>query len=122
VIIEDYYARLDGPEPMRGLELVEPTVEFLIALPGNEVRGTGSADLGDYIAGRPDVGRRHKILRTSVDGDLEMVYGIVTEGDGRGTGSFVAVALISPEKRVARYQAFFHPDFGMFPLPQGDTA
>ena len=42
MIIEDYYARLDGPEPLTGLDLVEPDVEFLIALPGTEVRGCRS--------------------------------------------------------------------------------
>jgi hypothetical protein len=119
VIIDDYFARLDGPEPLSGLDLVEPDVEFLIALPGREVAGTGRDELGDYIAGRPAVGRRHKILRRSADGDLEMVYGVVTEGDGRGTGSFVSVALISPGEKLARYQSFFHPTFGMYPLPGG---
>jgi hypothetical protein len=119
MIIEDYYARLDGAEPLTGLELVEPEVEFLLALPGTEVSGSGRDALRDYIAGRPAVGRRHTVLRRCVDGDLEMVYGIITEGDGRGTGSFSSVALISDDKRVARYQAFFHPGFGMFPLPGG---
>lgn len=28
------YARLDGPEPERGLDLVTPDVRFLLALPG----------------------------------------------------------------------------------------
>ncbi|SDG89726.1 hypothetical protein [Pseudonocardia oroxyli] len=119
MIIEEYYTRLDGPEPLSALDLAEPDIAFLIALPGAEVTGDGHADLQDYIEGRPAVGRRHTVLRRSVDGDLEMVYGVITEGDGRGTGSFSSVALISPDKRVARYQAFFHPGFGMFPLPGG---
>lgn len=122
VIIEDYYARLDGPEPLSALELVEPRVEFLIALPGNEVRGTGLADLTAYITARPDVGRRHHVRRRGVDGELEMVYGLITEGDGRGTGSFSAAAEISPAGRVARYQVFFHPEFSIFPLPEGGPA
>jgi hypothetical protein len=33
VVIVDYFARLDGPDPMSGLELAEPDVEFLLALP-----------------------------------------------------------------------------------------
>ncbi|QJY47120.1 nuclear transport factor 2 family protein [Pseudonocardia broussonetiae] len=119
MIIEEYYTRLDGSESLTALDLVEPDVSFLIALPGTEVTGTGHAALRDYIEGRPAVGRRHTVLRRSVDGDLEMVYGIITEGDGRGTGSFSSVALISADERVARYQAFFHPSFGMFPLPGG---
>ncbi|MBK1787421.1 nuclear transport factor 2 family protein [Prauserella cavernicola] len=119
MIIEDYYARLDGPRPLDGLELVEPDVAFLFALPGHEVSGTDRDDLKAYIEGRPPVGRKHQVLRRSRDGDLEMVYGIVTEGDGRGTGSFSAVALLSSDRRVARYQAFFHPTFALFPLPAG---
>jgi hypothetical protein len=117
VVIANYFARLDGPDPMTGLELAEPDVEFLLALPDRELRGSGLADLRAYIAGRPAVGRKHVILRSCVDGDLEMVYGVVTEGDGQGTGSFVSVGLVSPAGRLARYQAFFHPVFGMFPLP-----
>jgi hypothetical protein len=117
MIVEEYLARLDGPEPLIGLELVEPDVEFLIALPGREVTGTGRDELGAYIAGRPAVGRRHNLVRSAADGDLEMVYGFITEGDGRGTGSFVSVGLVSPDERIARYQSFFHPTFGMYPLP-----
>jgi hypothetical protein len=117
VVIADYFARMDGPDPMDALELAEPDIEFLLALPDQEVRGSGIEDLRAYISGRPAVGRKHKVLRSSVDGDLEMVYGVVTEGDGRGTGSFVSVGLVSPAGRLARYQSFFHPVFGMFPLP-----
>jgi hypothetical protein len=117
VVIADYFDRLDSPDPMSGLELAEPGIEFLLALPDREVRGSGLDDLGAYIAGRPAVGRKHVVLRGSTDGDLEMVYGIVTEGDGHGTGSFVSVGLISPAGRLARYQSYFHPVFGMFPLP-----
>jgi hypothetical protein len=117
VVIADYFDRLDGPDPMSGLELVEPDIEFLLALPGREVRGRGLDDLGAYISGRPAVGRRHVILRSSVDRDLEMIYGAVTEGDGQGTGSVVSVGLLSAAGRLARYQSFFHPVFGMFPLP-----
>lgn len=117
LVIADYFARLDGPDPMSGLELAEPDVEFLLALPDREVRGSGRDDLGAYLAGRPAVGRKHVVLRSCVDGDLEMVYGIVTEGDGHGTGSFVSVGLVSSAGRLARYQSFFHPVFGMFPLP-----
>jgi hypothetical protein len=47
-----------------------------------------------------------------------MVHGIVTEADGRGTGSFTATALVT-DGLVSRYQAFFRPDFGMFTLPEG---
>ena len=121
MVIDDYFARLDGSAPLTGLELVEPDIEFLLALPDGEVTGSGRDDLGAYISGRPSVGRRHDVIRRSVDGDLEMVYGIVVEGDGRGTGAFVSVGLVSPNGLLARYQSFFHPSFTMYPLP-GVTA
>lgn len=122
MVITEYYARIDGREPLTGLELVEPDVEFLIALPGNEMTGKGQDALRDYLEGRPPVGRKHNVVRGCSDGDLEMVYGYVTEGNGKGTGSFSGVALLSPAKKVARYQAFFHPDFHMFALPEGENA
>lgn len=122
MIIEDYYARLDGDTPSTALELVEPDVEFLISLPGREITGAGRADLQAYIDGRPAVGRRHRVSARGTDGDLEMVYGIITEGDGRGTGSFSSVALVSPQRRLVRYQAFFHPTFGMLEMPAGGGA
>ncbi|MCM3849078.1 MAG: nuclear transport factor 2 family protein [Actinomycetota bacterium] len=118
MVIVDYYSRLDGAEPLRGLDLVEPDIEFLIALPGGEVTGSGRADLAAYISGRPPVGRRHGVLRSSVDGDLEMVYGVVTEQDGRRTGAFSGVALVSPGGLIARYQVFFHPSFSLYPQPE----
>ena len=120
MIIEEYYGRLDGTDPLSGLDLVATDVEFLISIPGTDVRGSGRADLEAYVAGRPPVGRRHHVHRRAVDGDLEMVHGVVTEADGRGTGSFTATALVS-DGVVMRYQAFFRPDFGMFPLPAGGS-
>ncbi|NKQ54692.1 nuclear transport factor 2 family protein [Amycolatopsis sp. K13G38] len=122
MVIEDYYARLDGPEPLSGLDLLEPDVEFLLALPGKEVTGRGRDDMRAYVAGRPAVGRRHNVVRRGSDGDLEMVYGFITEQDGRGTGSFTSVVLLSPDKKIARYQSFFSPAFNLFPLPEGEAA
>ncbi|KAA9151010.1 nuclear transport factor 2 family protein [Amycolatopsis acidicola] len=122
MVIVDYYARLDGPEPLTGLDLVEPDVGFLLALPGNEVSGSGREELRAYLEGRPAVGRKHTVVRQSADGDLEMVYGYITEGDGRGTGSFTSVALLSADKKLLRYQSFFHAGFNIFPLPAGAAA
>lgn len=116
VLIADYFARLDGPEPLTGLELVEPDIEFLLALPGSEISGRGLDDLGSYISGRPAVGRKHRVLRSCRDHELEMVYGVVVEGpEEKPTGSFASVGVVSPHDRLARYQAFFHPTFSMFP-------
>ncbi|GAB3571239.1 hypothetical protein GCM10027445_26280 [Amycolatopsis endophytica] len=122
MVITDYYARIDGPEPLTGLNLVEPGVEFLIAVRGDDTTGNGQDALRDYLEGRPPVGRKHNVISACSDGDLEMVYGYVTEGNGKGTGSFSAVALLSPDQKIARYQAFFHTTFHMFALPEGNNA
>lgn len=114
MLIPDYYARLDGQEPLTGLELVDPDVRFLIVVPTGEVSG-GYDALCDYITGRPvAIGREHRVLRGSRDGDLESVYGQVTE-HGRSIGSFAALGRVTEGGRLSHYQAFFHPDFGMYP-------
>lgn len=116
MLIADYFARLDGPDPLSGLELAESDIEFLLALPGNEVSGRGLEELASYISGRPAVGRKHRVLRSSRDDELEMAYGVVVEGsEQKPTGSFASVGVVSPGGKLARYQSFFHPTFSMFP-------
>ncbi|MFD8868759.1 nuclear transport factor 2 family protein [Streptomyces sp. NPDC059590] len=105
-----YMAGMDSRHPERTLDLLEPDFRFLIALPGREVTGTSREDFAAYIAGRNPVDRAHEILRHSRDGDVETVYGVVTEG-GRYTGSFLSAAVISPGGLLARYQSFFTTSF-----------
>ncbi|MFH8492520.1 nuclear transport factor 2 family protein [Streptomyces coeruleorubidus] len=105
-----YMASMDSRHPERTLELLEPAFRFLLALPGKEVVGKSKEDFAAYIAGRGAVDRSHEILRYSRDGDLETVYGVVTEG-GRYTGSFLSAAVISPGGLLARYQSFFTTSF-----------
>ncbi|ADI12954.1 hypothetical protein SBI_09836 [Streptomyces bingchenggensis BCW-1] len=105
-----YMAGMDSRYPERTLDLLEPDFRFLIALPGREVTGKSREDFAAYIAGRNPVDRAHEILRHSRDGDVETVYGVVTEG-GRYTGSFLSAAVISPGGLLARYQSFFTTSF-----------
>ncbi|MPY50381.1 nuclear transport factor 2 family protein [Streptomyces sp. K1PN6] len=105
-----YFASMDSPHPERTVDLLEPGFRFLLALPGKEVTGKSRDDFAAYIAQRNPVRRAHKILRHSRDGDLETVYGIVTE-DGRYTGSFLSAAVTAPSGLLARYQSFFTTDF-----------
>jgi hypothetical protein len=51
-----------------------------------------------------------------VDGDVEMVYGVVTES-GRPTGAFMSAALVSPAGRMASYQSFFTTSFELVDWP-----
>lgn len=114
MLIPDYYARLDGPDPLSALELVEPDVRFLIAVPSGEISG-GFDELRDYITARPTgIGRVHRSLRCSTDRDIESVYGQVTER-GVSIGSFSALGRVSEVGRLSHYQAFFHPEFAMLP-------
>jgi len=108
--LRDYMASMDSRHPERTLDLLEPDFRFLIALPGKEVIGKSREDFAAYIAGRNPVERAHEILRYSRDGDVETVYGVVTEG-GRYTGSFLSASVVSPGGLMARYQSFFTTSF-----------
>ncbi|GAA2309336.1 nuclear transport factor 2 family protein [Streptomyces violaceusniger] len=108
--LRTYMASMDSPHPERTLDLLEPDFRFLIALPGTEVTGESREDFAAYLAGRNPVDRAHEILRHSRDGDVETVYGVVTER-GRYTGSFLSAAVISPAGLMARYQSFFTTSF-----------
>jgi hypothetical protein len=110
MVLRAYFAGMDSRQPEQTLELLEPDFRFLIAVPGKEVTGTSREDFAAYIAGRNPVDRTHEILRHSRDGDLETVYGVVTEG-GEYTGSFHSGAVITPGGLMARYQAFFTTSF-----------
>ncbi|MFI6931795.1 nuclear transport factor 2 family protein [Streptomyces sp. NPDC050287] len=105
-----YMASMDSRHPERTLDLLEPDFRFLIALPGKEVIGNSKEDFAAYIAGRNPVDRAHEILRHSRDGDVETVYGVVTEG-GQYRGSFLSAAVVSPGGLLARYQSVFTTSF-----------
>jgi hypothetical protein len=115
-VIPDYMARMDSDDPRQALELLVPDFRFLIALPGREATGTSRDDFAAYIAGRNAVERGHEILRHSSDGDLETVYGVVTES-GKTVGSFLSAALVTPDGRMARYQSYFSTTYDLIDRP-----
>ena len=115
-VLREYMACMDGADPGKALDWVEPDFRFLIALPGGEVTGRSKADFAAYIAGRDATERVHHILRSAVDRDLEMAYGVVTES-GRPVGAYHSAAVLSPARRMARYQAFFSTSFDLFDWP-----
>lgn len=108
--LRTYMASMDSDHPERTLDLLEPDFRFLIALPGSEATGESREDFAAYIAGRNPKDRSHEILRHSRDGDVETVYGVVTES-GRYAGSFLSAAVISPGGLLSRYQSFFTTSF-----------
>jgi hypothetical protein len=121
MVLTEYMARMDGQNPAEALDLLEPALHFLLALPTGNVRGESREDFAGYIANRNPVDRAHHILRRAVDGDLEMVYGIVTE-QGQPTGAFLSAARISSQGRMRSYLSFFDSSFHLIELPDGDSS
>ena len=110
MLIREYMARLDSDDPGSAMDLVEPDVNFLLALPSGPVGGTSRSDLWGYVSHRPAVTRRHHITRVSSHGDFEAVYGVVTDDDVE-TGAFLASATLSPSRLMQRYLVYFDKDF-----------
>jgi hypothetical protein len=113
--LEQYYASVDAGDIDRAMTLVAPDVSFAILLPDTAVRGTGRQGLIDYLDGRGEVVRRHVVLRSSRDGNLEFVYGKVVEDDRTTTGHFLAAAHLDGAGLIAGYQVSFDPEPGLLP-------
>ncbi|WP_248963338.1 nuclear transport factor 2 family protein [Sphaerisporangium perillae] len=116
MVLCEYMACMDSQDPEKALEYVEPDFRFLLALPGGQVSGQSREDFALYIAGRKAVVRVHNVLRSAVDGNLEMVYGVVTES-GKPTGAFHSAAVVSANGKMARYQSFFTTSFELLDWP-----
>ncbi|WP_046470184.1 hypothetical protein [Allosalinactinospora lopnorensis] len=119
--IREYMARLDSEDPQSAMDLVEPHVSFLLALPSGPVSGTSREELWGYVSDRPAVTRRHHITRESSDGDFEAVYGVVTDDDVE-TGAFLASATLSAVGLVQRYLVYFDKEFRLVGPSEGEAA
>lgn len=116
MVLREYMAVMDSNDPEKALEYLEPDFQFLLALPAGNATGSSRAEFATYIAGRNATDRVHHILRSAVDGDLEMVYGVVTDS-GTPTGAFHSAAVVSPGGRMVRYQSFFTTSFELYDWP-----
>ncbi|MEU6357394.1 nuclear transport factor 2 family protein [Streptomyces sp. NPDC047072] len=116
MVLREYMARMDGQDPDKALELLEPGFRFLIALPDGHRSGTSREEFADYIGARNAVDRRHEIVRYAIDGDVETAYGFVVD-QGVTTGAFLSAVQVSPAGLMARYQSFFTPDFDLVDRP-----
>jgi hypothetical protein len=121
MVLTQYYADLDGPEPDRGLDVATPDVRFYLAMPGRNVEGHRRDDLAAYIAGRSTAGkqRRHHLVVSAVQDDLEFHYGMVLEA-GRPTGALLSAVHTTPDGRFDRYLTLFQaavPLLGEFESP-----
>jgi hypothetical protein len=101
-----YYRAIDEDRIDEALAMLHEKVGFVIVLPTTARRGRGRADMGGYLSGRGVPDRRHLVLRESRDGDMEFVYGKVTEGPVT-TGRFLAAVRLGPDGLIASYQVTF---------------
>ena len=104
-----YYRAVDEGRIDDALSMLAEAVRFVILLPTGVRRGQGRAEMGGYLSGRGVPDRAHVVLRESRDGDVEFVYGKVTEGAAT-TGHFLAAVRLAPDGLVASYQVTFDLD------------
>lgn len=120
-VIEEYYVTIDSGRVHDAVLLLAEDVEFGMILPTGVTTGNGRAAMLEYLTGRPDVNRRHHLLRRGVDGDVQFAYGAVTENGSRTTGYFLSAMHLDAGGRVDRYQVSFTADLALVPtdLPAG---
>ncbi|MBA4021855.1 nuclear transport factor 2 family protein [Williamsia soli] len=118
-VIEEYYATLDSGRLEDAVGLLAEDVQFTMVLPTGINRDGGRMSMLGYLRARPDVDRKHVLLRVAADGDLLFAHGAVTEKGAVTTGYFVGVMHVNDDGLVDRYQVSFDPEFSL--LPQGFT-
>jgi len=101
-----YYRALDEDRIDDALAMLDPEIRFVMVLPAGTRRGQSRADMGTYISGRGVPDRRHVVLRESRDGDVEFLYGKVTDG-GVTTGRFLSGVRIGADGLIASYEVTF---------------
>lgn len=101
-----YYRAIDEGRIDDALGMLHEKVSFVLVLPTAARRGHGRADMGGYLSGRGVPDRKHVLLRESHDGDMEFVYGKVTEG-AVTTGRFLAAVRVGQDGLIASYQVTF---------------
>ncbi|MBY6412173.1 nuclear transport factor 2 family protein [Rhodococcus sp. BP-252] len=112
--ILDYYATLDAGDLDAAVAMLADDVEYAMVLPTGVSRKSGRAAMLEYLNGRPPVDRKHRLLRSAADGDLQFAHGAVTEGD-RVTGYFVGSMHLDANGLVDRYQVSFDAEFALLP-------
>jgi hypothetical protein len=104
--LSGYYRAIDDGRIDDALAMLDEKVAFVIALPAGARRGRGRADMGGYLGGRGVSDRRHVVLRESRDGDVEFLYGKVTDGPVT-TGRFLAAVRLGADGLITSYQVTF---------------
>ncbi len=101
-----YYRAIDEGRIDDALQMLDPDVQFTMVLPAGTNRGKGRAEMGGYLYGREVPDRKHVLLRESLDGNVEFVYGKVTDG-GVTTGRFLSGVRVGDDGLIASYQVTF---------------
>jgi len=107
--LSEYYRAIDEGRIDDALAILDEKVAFVIVLPAGTRRGHGRADMGGYLGSRGVSDRRHVVLRESSDGDVEFLYGKVTDGPVT-TGRFLAAVRLGSDGLIASYQVTFDPE------------
>lgn len=118
-LIEEYYTTLDSGRLEDAVGLLGEDVQFTMVLPTGINRDSGRESMLGYLRARPDVDRKHVLLRVAADGDLLFAHGAVTENGTVTTGYFVGVMHVNDRGHIDRYQVSFDPEFSL--LPEGFT-
>jgi hypothetical protein len=109
-----YYSTLDDGRIADAVALLHEKIRYGMFLPGAVGRGFGREDMRAYLESRPPVQRKHVLLSTSRDGDVEYVYGAVTD-NGNTTGHFAAVAHVDGDGMIDAYQVTFDLELVVVP-------
>ncbi|WP_067682682.1 nuclear transport factor 2 family protein [Nocardia miyunensis] len=113
--IEDYYAVVDSGRLGDAVDLLADDVEFVMMLPSGVRTGSSRAAMLEYLSARPDVDRKHRVLRVAADGDAQFAYGAVIENGTATTGYFVAAMHFDADGCIDRYQVSFSAEFSLLP-------
>nr|WP_271213797.1 hypothetical protein [Rhodococcus wratislaviensis]GLK41056.1 hypothetical protein GCM10017611_79310 [Rhodococcus wratislaviensis] len=105
----DYYTTSNSSDPYSAIIFADPTIDFIIMLPGSTIRGSGVEDLRAYIDNRGTTERKHRPIRSTRTGEVEFVYGTVEEA-GSTPAHYSATARIDDSGRFAAYFVAFHPE------------
>jgi hypothetical protein len=123
---ERYFAALDGPAPHASLELVGEDVEFSIQWARGADRSSsqfvgGLAELRAFIDAGDMRDWAHHVLFSGTAGDVEFALGETRRDSGERIGTFLAVAQLDGDGRMARYMVARSPAIAFEPGARVDA-
>ena len=109
-----YFERLDGDDPHSALELVADDVQFSIQWAAGADRKSsqflgGVEELRGFTDAGDMEGWAHHVIWSGTDGDVEFALGETRYDSGERIGTFLAVAQLDADGRMARYMVARSP-------------